>query len=75
MEKEVIAKLINQDVLISQLNSMEIDVTGVLGRRLYYLSREVERFIREEIVQLVREQKYYAITEGENLLVAHKLKD
>lgn len=60
MAEYVTAELIDRNILISELMSMKIDVTN-FGRRGDYVSREVERFIHEEIVQLVRELPYYRI--------------
>ena len=58
MPEIVHAELIDRNRLISALMSFRVDVTGRHARQL---ENEIERFIREEIVQLVRGMPYYRV--------------
>lgn len=59
MPEIVHAELIDRNKLVSELLSIKVDVTGMRHGR--YIEAEVERFIREEIVQTVREMPYVRV--------------
>lgn len=61
MDKKRPVELIDRNLLISKLMAIEVDATSGLGFPNLRISREVERFIRDEVVQIVREIPYYTV--------------
>lgn len=54
-------ELIDRNRLIRDLLNLKVDVSGLRPRTGEYVRQEIERFIQEDIIDLVKEQPYASV--------------